>query len=524
MSQLSIPPGLSAYHSICSRILLLIMLLLPAVFAQAKWYEASSDHFVIYADESPKQIKKFAERLERFHDAMNYYYGLEDIVPSPSNRLTIYVTGSKSTMKTMHGGKSRGLAGFYRPMAGHPMAVVSKIINAKNATQGGFVLYHEYAHHYQYMLDSYAYPRWLREGFAEFFAGVKFDPNGDVGIGIAAQHRIYELLYGKKVPIHLLLNTIAYEEKKQKWKNTTDNFYLRSWGLFHMLQFSKERSGQFGAYIKALKQGEEEMAAAEQAFGDLEQLEKDLNSYLKSKKIRYLPVRAKHLAPGAITLRKFSKAEAAVMKTRLHVIAGTSKSSAQKLLDELMPLIDKFPDEFILWLTLAELALRLEQSEQAMTWVERALAINKDSIEAQLVKGFALEQMVQQQVNSEIGWPEVRKQFIKANRLEPDHPVPLIKFYDVVKAEFDKPTANSVAGLSRALQLAPYDNRLRLTLAKQKMQDKAFEEAIKILSPLANHPHSPKLSAQAREMIIQIGMLKIQHQQALEKNAGQSSL
>jgi hypothetical protein len=33
--------------------------------AHAAWYRAASKHFVIYADESPKQLQEFAAKLER---------------------------------------------------------------------------------------------------------------------------------------------------------------------------------------------------------------------------------------------------------------------------------------------------------------------------------------------------------------------------------------------------------------------------------------------------------------------------
>ncbi|WP_221559825.1 hypothetical protein [Qipengyuania qiaonensis] len=39
--------------------------LILAVPAQADWYRADSDHFVIYADDSEKDVARFAEMLER---------------------------------------------------------------------------------------------------------------------------------------------------------------------------------------------------------------------------------------------------------------------------------------------------------------------------------------------------------------------------------------------------------------------------------------------------------------------------
>ena len=72
---------------------------------------------------------------------------------------------------------------------------------------GETVLYHEYAHHFMIAsLTSRAYPRWFTEGFAEFFAGVRFKEDGTVLLGAPAQHRAAELVYALEVPIRTLLS------------------------------------------------------------------------------------------------------------------------------------------------------------------------------------------------------------------------------------------------------------------------------------------------------------------------------
>ena len=43
--------------------------------AKADWHEASSDNFVIYADDREKDIRVFAQNLERFHKAMEFVTG-----------------------------------------------------------------------------------------------------------------------------------------------------------------------------------------------------------------------------------------------------------------------------------------------------------------------------------------------------------------------------------------------------------------------------------------------------------------
>ena len=61
---------------------ILALLLLPSA-AQAEWFESSSAHFVVYADDSERDIRKFSEQLERFHAAMEIITGLDVQQPSP---------------------------------------------------------------------------------------------------------------------------------------------------------------------------------------------------------------------------------------------------------------------------------------------------------------------------------------------------------------------------------------------------------------------------------------------------------
>ena len=92
----------------------------------AAWHEASSDHFVIYADESEKDIRKYSDRLERYYSAMTFVLPSKKIKPSPSNRVTIYVVRSERIVRKLYGGGSdaRYLQGFYIPRASGPVAFV----------------------------------------------------------------------------------------------------------------------------------------------------------------------------------------------------------------------------------------------------------------------------------------------------------------------------------------------------------------------------------------------------------------
>src|SRR4051794_41501361 len=103
-----------------------VLFLLASGDAFADWYEASSDHFVIYADQGEKIIRKYSDRLERYYSAMSVLLPSKKTKPSPSNRVTIYVVDSERIVRKLYGSgtDARYLQGFYEPRAGGARAII----------------------------------------------------------------------------------------------------------------------------------------------------------------------------------------------------------------------------------------------------------------------------------------------------------------------------------------------------------------------------------------------------------------
>src|SRR5438445_7964029 len=91
--------------------------------AQAAWCQASSKHFVIYADESPKALTNFANRLERFDQAVRFIRAMDDPPVGDGNRLTVFVLPSVGAVQKLAGG-DRFIEGFYTGRASGSYAFV----------------------------------------------------------------------------------------------------------------------------------------------------------------------------------------------------------------------------------------------------------------------------------------------------------------------------------------------------------------------------------------------------------------
>jgi len=465
------------------------LFLLVSGDALADWCEASSDHFVIYAEESEKEIGKYSDRLERYYSAMSVVLPSKKIKLSPSNRVTIYVVSSDRMVRKLYGSGSdtRYLKGFYVPGAGGSLAIIPPIdVAGTNPSESELVLMHEYAHHFMAENAPYLVPRWYSEGFAEYFATAKFDKDGAVGLGLPAQHRAYELFEAKDVSIEELLDSKLYLAHKTK---IYDNFYARSWLLFHYLFTDDGRRKQLVDYLNRLNRGEPELPAATAAFGDLKALDKALDSYVRQRKLQYFRIPAGRLSVGQITVRKLSEGEAASMPIRIRSKRGVTEKEAAELVLEARQVAAKYPDEPAVQAALAEAEYDADDDEAAIHAADKALAAAPGNMTALIQKGYALTRIARK-TKAEEAWLAARRHFVSINKIENDHPIPLIYYYRSFLEQGKEPTKAALDGLEWALELAPYDGGVRWMVATRQMQEKRFADAIRTISPLAYNPHA----------------------------------
>jgi tetratricopeptide (TPR) repeat protein len=477
------------------------VLLSVAATARADWVEASSDHFVIYGDQDERDVEGFARRLERYHAAMARVFAKQQAKPGPSNRVTIFVLDSRRDVRKVVGAKNSFLVGRYIPRAGASVAVVPTVKRASSTydLSGETILYHEYAHHFMIAgLTSRAFPQWFTEGFAEFFSGVRFEKDGSVLLGAPANHRALELAFGREVPMRQLL---AFDGGALDPKNRFQSFYGQSWVLFHYLQMAPERKGQLSGYQQQLAAGHPAIEAAESAFGDLGELESQMHAYMKRKRLSAMVVDGTTLTIGPIVTRKLRPGEAAMMPTMIESKVGVSDEEAKELVPQARKIAARFPDDPAVLSALAEAEFDADNYDAAIAAADRAIALDPKNINAHIQKGYALAHKVGSGALPKESWKDVRRQFIQANAVENDHPIPLVQFYLTYVKQGEPPTKNAIEGLEWAMQLAPFDGSLRWLAVQQMVSDQRYQDAFRTLGPLAYSPHPGEHTDQARELL-----------------------
>ncbi len=480
----------------------LLLLGLAAPPAHAEWLQASSAHFTVYADDTDKDIRRFSGQLERYHAAMAAVTGVDLPAPSPSNRVSVYVVKSGRDVRRLYGEGGKNIGGFYIPRAGGSLAIVPQVNSGSgDLSLSMIVLLHEYAHHFTLSSSAFAPPRWFSEGGAEFFASASFPEDGGVILGRPAMHRAGELLYGRDVKAADLLDPEAYEKRH---KGSDDAFYGKSWLLYHYLSFEKSRAGQMNSYLRLLIAGKSSREAGLEAFGDFDKLESELDGYLKRGRFIELRYPGSMLHIGPVEVRKLSEGEAAMMPVMIRSRRGVTKETAPAVLAEARAVAARFPADPGVQAALAEAEYDAGNDAEALAAADAALARDPSQVNAYVQKGLALFRMAGKEKDAVAAFAKARAPFVALNRIENDHPMPLVYYYLSFREQGNEPSALAVQGLERAVQLAPFDLGLRMMLAKEQLSGKRQAAARLNLTPIAYNPHGGGLAEAARKMLARL--------------------
>lgn len=480
-------------------ILFVALALFLAAPARAEWYEASGEHFVVYANDSARDIERFASQLERFHAGIELVTGIRMAKPSPSNRVTVYVVRSEAEVRRLYGNKAAKVGGFYIPRAGGSLAIVPQVNSgSRDLDQSMLVLLHEYTHHFAYATSQSTLPRWVAEGSAEFFASARFEPDGTMWLGRPAHHRAAELFHLRDIKVRDIVDPDTYLKRKER---SFDSFYGKSWLLYHYLVFAGSRSGQIDAYAKAMARGLSSPDAAQEAFGDLDVLESEVDSYLQKSRVQAFKIPPSMLQPASPTLRRLRDGEIAIMPVRVRSRLGVDTEEAARLVVEARAVAARHGNDPAVLAALAEAEFDAGNDAAAIVAADAALALDPATVDAHVQKSYALYRMAAEAEDEVAAYRRAREAFVRLNRLENDHPVPLYYFFQTYVASGQPVPPLAVDGLRQAIGLAPFDKSMRMTLASHLIGQQAFDEARRMLGPVAFDPHGGGYARAARRLI-----------------------
>ena len=488
--------------------------------AGAAWQKVSSPHFIIYADESPERLREFAARLERFDKAVRLVRSMSDPKIGDGHRLTGFVVPDGKDGQRLAGrdhSMTKDLAGFYRPSATGSIAVVPKRSgdSGKPALEDQETFFHEYAHHLMFADSASPTPLWYSEGFAEFMSTASFAKDGSVTLGRVATGRALDVSDSKTFPLDRMLSGKHAQLSEAEWSS----LYARGWLLTHYLTFDPTRKGQLQRYLRDIGKGVDS-ATASAAFGDLAALDRNLKGYVSRRRLSAVKVGGEALRIGAIAVEPLTAGASEVMPFLMQARAGVTKAELPALAQQVRSAAARHPTDAFVQVLLAGIELQSQQYAAAEAAADRALAANPGSIEAMIHKGRAVMERASLDEKGKT-FADARSWFQKANRLDTEDPEPLMYFYEASIRDRGRPSANAIAALHYASDLAPQDYGLRTQSAYQYLESGKLAEARRALVPIAFAPHSDSFARNAQLALGRIDAGDAKGAQAAMRGRGQ---
>lgn len=482
------------------RKLLLAATCLVATPAYADWHEASSEHFVVYADDTAENVKAFTVKLERFDKAVRVALALKERAVGPDARVLMFVLPSVDAIHKLLG-TNENFAGFYRddfpdgPFAFMPKTTISDSIRTQSPQS---IMQHEYTHHLMYSnWGDVVFPTWFSEGFAELFATAKIREDGSVTIGAIPAYRAYGIDMPSVFPVEKLIRQGPdYRDGLQ-----TQVFYGRSWLLTHWLMFDRDRSKLLAAYIGAINEGKSSEEAAA-TLGVTSTVDLKLDGYGKRPSLPSTTLTGAELPIAAVTVRALTAGEAAVMPARMRSHNGVDEKLAKIVLAQARALAAPYPNDAGAQNELAEAEYDAGNYALSEAAADRVLALDAKSVHGLIYKGMAqVAQLEKAKSTDAAAWTTARRFFLAVNKIDPLYSYPIQLYYgSFITAKQPVPKGAHDA-LLYAYQLSPQLFGLRMEAAEILLRDGRTKAARVALEPIAYSPHAGSFIDLTRKLI-----------------------
>lgn len=452
------------------------------------WVEVRSPHFTVVSNGGEKLARRVVEQFEQIRAA--FQTTLNKIRVDPGQRIIILAAKNENTLKALlpefwEAKGRRHPAGMFVP--GEEKNYVALRLDAEgdNPYQ---ILYHEYVH-LLLRLNFRSLPVWLNEGYAEFFGNTRIGEK-ELVMGEPSRSHIYLLRESRLLSLEVLLKV----DRGSPYYNEADKtsvFYAQSWALVHYLmlddQMRKEQPlAKFGQLISS---DVGDLDAARQAFGDLKQFEKKMESYVRQTSFRYYSLKS----PARVTDREFvtrtlPPAESAALRGDFHLHMNRM-AEARALLDEALRLD---PNLALAYESIGFLHYRLGEREEAAKHFARAVELDSRSYLAHYYHAML---MVQGSMRAD-AFPEAEASLQRAVDLNPDFApaYAMLAFFYTLRPET---LENALAAARRATALEPGNAQYELNVAQVLRRMERFDEARAIAQRVLATAQSPEIRAAA---------------------------
>lgn len=480
---------------------LVLAVLLAPVQALADWRRAESDHFVIYSDRGEAVLREYVMMLEDF-DALlrSRHPSLDEVVTPP--KLEVYLIADRAQLRRIWPAAPDWTGGFYTAAAPGIFAVAMRDVGGiADSTIGDDFVLHEYVHHFMMQYHKAAYPAWLIEGYAEYYATVDLAPKR-VTIGGASAMRAYSITS----PAWLGMDKVLSSRPSDLSSSEKDGFYAQSWLLTHYIMSDSGRRRQLDVYLREWRKTGDSIAAWKTAFGeDPQALRKSLDRYRSRPLMGRIITRAGPPAPQ-MTITRLSDGADDVLLETLQLQRPVARSRQATLLERMRAVHARRPTDRYARLAAARAETRFGDRDAGEAILKTMIADDPRDHEA--LRVLAESYMARGRADPAARathFNAARPLLASAVQAAPDDYRAYMLSAQMRMQDPGPPTENTLNVLVRAVQLAPQvrDLRMMAAIAFQRAPD-GEDEVRHLLEPLLGDPHGGALTTRAQAMIARL--------------------
>jgi tetratricopeptide (TPR) repeat protein len=458
---------------------------------QENWVEVTSPHFVVATDGNEKQGRHVADQLERMRSVFHVAFPKMNM-DSGGPIVVIAVKGDKDFRalepEAYLAKGSLKLGGLFLRTADKNYILMRLDAEGEHPYS---VIYHEYTH-FLISKGSASMPLWLNEGLAEFYENTDIREK-EALLGEPSADDLLWLRQNRLLPLETLFavdhNSPYYHEEKKG-----SIFYAESWALTHLIQISdaQHKGQRLSDYVGLIAKDVDPVTAATRSFGDLKQLQSQLESYVQQPVFYHFKMSTTtQVDESALKAQTMSPIDAEALKADF-LAYNERIADSQALLDRIL---EDDPKNVSAHETKGYIAFRQHQLDEAKKWYGEAVQLDSQSYLAHYY--FAVMSMGGGGVPSQQDQIETSlRTAIKINpAFAPAYDM-LAVFFGMQHKSLDEARLMEL----NAISIDPGNIRYRINIANVLLTMEKSQDAIQVLraaAKLAKTPEESQMTADA---------------------------
>ena len=358
----------------------LLLFLVAAALASARdnaenWLEVRSQHFTVVTNANEKTGRRIADQFERMRSVFHVMFPHLSI--ETGSPIIVLAIRDEKDFRALE--PQVYLAKGQLKLGGLFLRAPDKNYVLMRVDAEGehpySVVYHEYTH---LLLSKAAewLPLWLNEGLAEFYENTDIHEK-EVALGQPSRENILLLRENRLLPLATLF-TVDTSSPYYHEENKGSIFYAESWALTHYLEIKdyQEKTHRVSDYAELLTQKTDPVTAATHTFGDLKQLQSNLEGYIRQGSFSYFKrSTSTDVDDTAFKVQALTAAQADAV--RADFLAYNERvADARPLLDRVL---QEDPQNVSAHETMGFLEFRAGHLDEARKWYGQAVKLDSQS-------------------------------------------------------------------------------------------------------------------------------------------------